>query len=201
MALGRCVPVLLLVATLSGCAAPTSALLPDLGGWEQRNDVLAGLDAWEFSGRIAVRTGDDGFNGKLRYLHSGDGFQATLSGPLGAGTVRIEGSGPRVVLTDADGQRVEMLDAELDLRRRYGWTIPVASLRYWALGIPDPSTPADTQLNAGGQLASLRQGDWSVAVTRYRDGGGQLMPSRLNAENADTRVRLVIDRWVFHPQR
>ncbi len=92
-----------------------------------------------------------------------------------------------------------MLDAELELRQRYGWTIPVASLRYWALGIPDPATPAETVLNADGQLASLRQRDWRVAVSRYRDGGGQPMPGRLSAENADTRVRLVIDRWVFRP--
>jgi outer membrane lipoprotein LolB len=161
--------------------------------------VLGGLEAWEFSGRIAVRTGDEGFNGKLRYQHRGDGFQATLSGPLGAGSVRIEGNGPRVVLTDADGQRVEMLDAEFELRQRFGWTIPVASLRYWALGIPDPAVPVETVFDGGGQLASLRQRDWLVSVSRYRDGGGQPMPSRLSAENADTRVRLVIDRWVFSP--
>jgi outer membrane lipoprotein LolB len=191
--------LLALAAVLAGCASPKGALLPDLGDWERRTAVLAGLDDWEFNGRIAVRTGDDGFNGRLRYLHQGDGFQATLSGPLGAGTVRIEGNGRRVVLTDTDGQRVEMLDAELELRQRYGWTIPVASLRYWALGIPDPAMPAETDLNADGQLASLTQRGWQVAVSRYRDGGGQLMPSRLNAENADTRVRLVIDRWVFHP--
>jgi outer membrane lipoprotein LolB len=189
--------LLALAALLAACAAPKSALLPDLGDWDRRTAVLAGLDTWEFSGRIAVRTGDDGFNGKLRYRHRGGGFQATLSGPLGAGTVRIEGDGPRVVLTDTDGQRVEMLDAELELRQRYGWTIPVASLRYWALGIPDPAAPAETRLNEGGQLQSLVQRAWSVNVSRYRDGGGQLMPSRLSAENSDTRVRLVIDRWVF----
>ena len=30
----------------------------------------------------------------------------------------------------------ERQDAERDLYLRYGWTIPVRSLRYWALGIP-----------------------------------------------------------------
>ena len=71
------------------------------------------------------------------------------------------------------------------------------SLRYWALGIPDPALPAQTEFDADGQLARLEQRNWTVLITRYRDGGGQLMPSRLTASNADTRVRVVIDKWLF----
>lgn len=184
---------------VTGCAAPKSALLPDISTWEARQAVLTGLDDWEFKGRIAVRTGEEGFNGKLRYAQNDKGFRATVSGPLGVGTVRIEGDDRTVILTDKDGIRTELQDAELELRYRYGWTIPVASLRYWALGIPDPEVPAETAFNEHGQLESLVQRDWSVDISRYRDGGGQLMPSRLTAENADTRVRLVIDHWIFYP--
>ncbi len=185
----------LLVA--AGCAAPKSALLPDIGTWESRKSVLARLDAWEFSGRIAVRTGDDGFNGKLRYAQDRRGFEATVSGPLGIGTVRLEGDGRSVILTDKDGVRTELEDAELELRYRYGWTIPVASLRFWALGIPDPAEPAETVFDEAGQLEQLRQRGWLVDITRYGEGGGQRMPSRLTAENSDTRVKLVIDHWIF----
>ena len=184
---------------LVGCAAPKSALLPDINAWDTRTAVLADLDSWEFSGRIGVRTASDGFNGKLRYSQDEEGFKATVSGPLGIGTVRLEGDDRSIILTDKDGVRTELHDAELELRYRYGWTIPVASLRYWALGIPDPAEPAETALNENGQLENLSQRDWSVIISRYRDGGGQLMPSRLTAENSDTRVRLVIDHWTFHP--
>ena len=188
---------LALVLFIAGCAAPKGVLLPDIGDWETRQAVLVAQDDWEFSGRIAVRTGDEGFNGKLRYAQDGSGFTATVSGPLGIGTVRLEGDDRSVTLTDNDGVRTELDDAELELRYRYGWTIPVASLRYWALGIPDPAAPADTTLNESGQLGQLRQREWSVNVSRYGEGGGQSMPSRLTAENSDTRVRLVIDHWIF----
>ena len=189
--------LLALILVAAGCAAPKSALLPEMDDWETRRAVLGDLGTWEFQGRIAVRTGDDGFNGKLRYSQETRGFEAVVSGPLGMGTVRLEGDDRSVTLTDNDGIRTELDDAELELRYRYGWTIPVASLRYWALGIPDPSGPAETVFNDGGQLVRLEQHGWAVDISRYDEGGGQPMPGRLTAENSDTRVRLVVDHWIF----
>ena len=190
------VTVAALVA-LSGCATPKSAALPDISDWDARKRVLERLDQWEFSGRIAVKTATDGFNGKLRWAQRETSFEATASGPLGAGAVRIEGDDRSVLLTDKDGIEIELVDAELEFRLRYGYTIPIRSLRFWALGIPDPSIPAETVLDDNGQLARLEQRDWSVTFSRYAEGGGQLMPKVLTAENADTRVRLVIDYWIF----
>ena len=188
-----------IAATLlvSSCAVRQSVLLPEIDSWETRTQVLGSRDEWEFSGRIAVRASEEGFNGKLRWTQSADEFRATVSGPLGIGTVRIEGDGRSAELTDKDGVRTELSDVEIELQYRYGWTIPVASLRYWALGIPDPSVEAETEFNADGQLTRLAQRDWNVSITRYREGGGQLMPNRLTASNADTRVRIVIDNWWF----
>jgi len=184
-----------------GCAAPRSALLPEIDTWETRTQVLTALDDWQFSGRIAVSSESDGFNGKLRWKQDNDDFSATASGPLGAGAIRIEGDNTSVVLTDKHGVRTVLEDAELDLHERYGWTIPVASLRYWALGIPDPRVSAETVFGEDGQLEGLRQRGWSVIISKYAEGGGQFMPKVLTAENADTRVRVVIDHWVFFDQR
>ena len=192
-----CIALVAALLLIVGCAAPRSALLPEIDAWETRTQVLSALDDWQFNGRIAVRSETDGFNGKLRWIQDRNEFSATASGPLGAGAIRIEGDDTSVVLTDKDGVRTILEDAELDLQYRYGWTIPVASLRYWALGIPDPRVSADTGLNENGQLARLTQRGWSVTISRYAEGGGQLMPKVLTAENTDTRVRLVIDHWVF----
>lgn len=182
---------------LTGCASRQSVLLPEIDSWSTRNEVLGNRQQWEFSARIAVRANDDGFNGKLRWAQSADAFQATVSGPLGIGTVRIDGNGSAAVLTDKDGVRTELDDVEADLMYRYGWTIPVASLRYWALGIPDPAVRHETEFNEDGRLSKLAQRGWDVTISRYRPGGGQMMPNRLTASNSDTRVRIVIDNWLF----
>ena len=189
-------PLVLLV--LAGCATtPESVDLPPIDSWEVRNEILGDIRDWEFKGRIAVKAGDDGFNGKFNWTQTGAAFKATVGGPLGMGTVRIEGDGRTVVLTDKNGESTVLQDAEAELYWRYGWTIPIASLRFWALGIPDPADPAVTSLDEDGRLARLEQRGWSVEITHYREGGGQQMPRILSATNPETRVRMVIDRWLF----
>lgn len=194
----RGLPLLVLLLTVAGCVTPKSLELPDLSEWDRRRAVLAEIDQYDFNGRIAVKAGDDGFNGKLRWSQDEADFSATVSGPLGIGTVRIAGDDDYVEFTDKDGVMTVLADVERDIYDRYGWTIPVESLRYWALGIPDPRVPAETRLNDTGELAELSQRGWNVSVSSYREaGGGQVMPRLLTASNTETSVRLVIDRWVF----
>ncbi len=195
----RFVAAALTLALVAGCATQKGLDLPELSDWERRAAVLGQIDEFDFRGRIAVDAGDDGFNGKLTWAQKEQAFRATVSGPLGIGTVLIEGDENLVEVTDKDGEKTVLEDVEPDLYYRYGWTIPVESLRYWALGIPDPRVPSETSFGDGGELSEIRQRGWTVAVSRYREaGGGQPMPRLLTASNADTRVRLVIDRWVFH---
>ncbi len=189
--------LLLLVALISACATRGGVMLPELGDWDSRQAILAGVDAWEFAGRIGVSAGDEGFNGQLRWRQDGIVYRARINGPLGIGTVFINGDGGELTLTDNDGAVTELRDAEAELRQMYGWTIPVTSLRFWALGIPDPAVPAETEFGHDGQLAKLHQSNWQVDFTQYREGGGQLLPRRLTAVNEDVKVRLVIDNWVF----
>ena len=182
---------------LTACASQQTVQLPDMDDWAARTAVLGGVTDWEFSGRIAVSAGEEGFNGKIRWHQQGDTFKATVGGPLGFGTVRMEGDGASVVHTDKDGVRTELQDAERELMYRYGWTIPIQSLRYWALGLPDPAIPAQTELNPEQQLAKLTQRDWTVRISRYRISGSQSMPNLLTATGSDTRVRIVFDKWSF----
>lgn len=172
-----------------------------MSAWETRQAVLASIETWGFNGRIAVRTAADGFNGKLRYEQQEGDFQAVMSGPLGIGTVRLERADDKLYFTDKNGTETRFTEPEVELKYRFGWDVPLESLRYWALGIPDPARPAETSLNATGQLATLEQGGWSVNVPKYRETGGQAMPERLTVTNGETRVTLVIDRWRLEPPR
>ncbi len=189
--------VLIVLASLAGCAAQDRILIPDSEVWETRKAILEQSDEWEFAGRIGVSAGSEGFNGKLWWRQDGVVFRARISGPLGAGTIFINGVGGEMTLTDRDGVVTELRDAEVELRARYGWTIPLTSLRYWALGIPDPASPAEVLFDADGRLSELSQRRWQVTIARYAEGGGQIMPRLITAVNDDLKVRLVIHKWTF----
>lgn len=184
-------------AFLLGCATTRSVDLPEMPDWESRQAILTEMDEWEFAGRIGVSAGTEGFNGKIWWRQDGTVFRARISGPLGVGTVFINGDGPELAMTDKDGVVTELEDAEVDLRVRYGWTIPVTSLRYWALGVPAPGTQAEMTFEDPGELVQLRQGGWQVDIREYREGAGQSMPRRVFAVSGDVKVRLVIDDWTF----
>ncbi len=186
-----------LVLAISGCAVQGGVALPYLSDWETRTRVLAGLDDWEFNGRIGVSASGEGFNGKLRYYQDDDDFRATVSGPLGFGSIQIQGDRQQVTVIDKDGEEWMLTDPEIDLLVMYGWTIPVASLRSWARGIPDPGELVFTDFDDEGRLTSLEQGNWQVKFVKYRQGGGQSMPRLLTAISGDNKVRLVIDNWTF----
>lgn len=182
---------------LGACAVQPSARLPALEDWEGRQRVLAGLPGWQVSGRIAVSDGNDGFNGNLRWQQTLEAFDARLSGPLGAGAVQIKGTDQHITVVEKDGTVTELHNPEYDLRARFGWAIPVSSLRYWVLGIPDPSLAANPEFGEDGLLSHMEQGGWTVTIGAWGEGGGQVMPRRISAVRADSRVRLVIDRWIF----
>ena len=184
----------LCLALMSGCATTRPSVdLPEISSWDTRQEVLGRVANWEFRGRIAVKAGDEGFNGKFRWTQTGNRYYATVGGPLGIGTVIIEGDGRTVTLTDKDGLAAVLVNPEAELYYRYGWTIPVASLRYWALGIPNPASEALTEIDVQGRLVSLEQNNWAVKISRYRESAGQQMPRILTATSPDTRVRMVID--------
>ena len=194
----RATAILAVSLLCSACATRPGGELPTLDSWQTRQQVLGELPNWSFAGRIAVSDGDDGFNGNLSWQQRRDYFDARVSGPLGAGAVRIAGDARRIEVTDSDGEVSELSNAERDLQILYGWQIPVASLRYWALGIPDPDRGAKTRLSAAGTLEEMQQGGWTVSISQYREGAGQLMPRRITAVRDATRVRLVIDRWTLY---
>jgi len=193
----RRISLTLTTLAISGCAVQGGVALPELSDWEARTRILADLDDWEFKGRIGVSAAGEGFNGKLRYSQNDDDFRATVSGPLGFGTIQIEGDGSQVTVIDKDGEEWMLPDPEVDLQIMYGWTIPVASMRYWALGIPDPTELAFTDFDEQGLLTSLEQGNWHIQIAQYREGGGQMMPRWLTAVSGDNKVRLLIDNWTF----
>lgn len=163
--------------------------------WEARKPQLQARNQFELKGRVAVATGSDGFNARLRWTQSGKQTHMSLDGPLGAGGVQITSDGSAVSIVTSRGDRLENDAAKAELTSRLGFDPPIDSLRYWVLGVPEPGHPAQESLDPQQRLAALEQDGWQILYTDYMSVGGEWLPSKLTLQRQGIRVRLVVDGW------
>jgi len=81
------------------------------------------------------------------------------------------------------------------LRERLGFDLPIDHLRFWLLGVPDPSAAFDLERNEQDRASQLTQDDWNIDYDRYMPVNGDLLPSHLVLRRAGVRVRIAVDRW------
>jgi outer membrane lipoprotein LolB len=186
---------LVVLLGLSGCHTLTPAVSPS-APWDLRRPQLQGQEHFVLKGRVAVATGSTGFNANLRWVQEADNAHLTLEGPLGAGAVQVNSTAGTLEVVNSRGEHIGNDAARAELATRLGFEVPLASLRYWILGVPQPDVPAQESLDAAQQrLDSLVQGGWHIAYTAYGDVHGQTLPTRLTLERDAVRVRLVVDDW------
>ncbi len=186
---------LLVLLALAGCRTlpPATAVS---GPWDVRRPSLQALQHFTVKGRVAVATGSTGFNANLRWTQDADTAHLTLEGPLGVGAVQVISTGATLEVINSHGEHIGNDQARAELRARLGFDVPLASLRYWILGVPAPVSPAQEVLDQAQQrLESLNQDGWHVSYGAYADAHGQTLPARITLERETVRVRLVVDDW------
>lgn len=179
---------------LTACASrpPLTASHPPQ--WPAHARAVQGWQAWELQGRVALRSGDEGWHGGLHWWQQEASYRIRISGPFGQGGIQLEGEPGRVRLQQ--GERIaEAADAEGLMRQELGWSLPLAGLDHWVRGLPREPARARLQFDAEGRLARLEEAGWVVDYQGYDSGTAPPLPSRLVLEQAGLRLRLVVDQW------
>ncbi|MGB5211396.1 MAG: lipoprotein insertase outer membrane protein LolB [Gammaproteobacteria bacterium] len=190
--------IILLVAltTLGGCVSPRDrigeSVQPD---WLERRDYLRSLDDWRMEGRLALRTGRDGYNGTLSWEQLDDDLDFRFRGPFGFGGFRIHGDLEQLRVKTSGGDEFYLRDPEVEMRERFGWSVPVHSMRYWIVGVSDPAVAGDEVVDEDGYLLELEQGGWQVSYDGYRDYEGLDLPRKVVMVNGDVQIKVVADKW------
>lgn len=191
------IAALLALALSAACATLQPAPPPVdrdavAGLWRAHRDALSAITQFELDGRAASGVG---VKADLRWQQFDDGrFDARIAGPFGAGAVSINGTPHDVEIRTKDGSE-HTDDPEAWLQQHAGWTFPVAGLRWWALGLSAPDSPAQTTFDAQGRLATLTQDGWTLQYNEYQDVQGLDLPRRFEAASAQITLKLVIDNW------
>lgn len=191
---GRVLAGLALALALAACQTVPVTPAPSIA-WSVRRPALQNLSRFGLNGRVAVAVGNQGFNAGLRWAQSDAVTRLTLTGPLGAGGVEVTADGADLSVVTSKGKRLGNADARAELESKLGFEPPLASLRYWVLGVPDPGAPASVQLDSQQRLTALTQDGWRVDYTAYMPAGAEWLPRLLTLHRAQVRVRMVVDGW------
>jgi outer membrane lipoprotein LolB len=185
------------LTALAGCrTVPVS--FPVAPPWEVRRPQLQGREHFGLQGRVAVANGNEGFNASLHWMQDGEQSRLTLEGPFGAGGVQITASGSDLNIVSAHGQPLDAAAAHAELSARLGFDPPLSSLRFWILGVPDPTLPATETLDGTQhRLKALTQSGWRIDYPAYSAFGAESLPVRMTLQRAALRVRLLVDDWQF----
>jgi len=182
------------VALLAACQTAPVVPAPTMA-WSVRRPTLQNLDRFGLDGRVAVAVGNQGFNAGIRWAQSGAVTHLALTGPLGAGGVEVTANGADLTVITSSGKRLGRTEARSELQDKLGFEPPLASIRYWVLGVPDPGAPASVQLDSQQRLTELAQDGWRIDYHSYMPVGARWLPRLLTLRREGVRVRMVVDGW------
>lgn len=180
-----------LIFLLSACSVVP--VKPDMHYSRVAMLSLYELEHWSFDGRLALTGQSDSWSANISWEHSPETEKIKLSGPLGQGAVIISLTG-NVVTIDRGGDDVQSsTQAEEFINQQLGMFVPVRSLRYWVVGLPEPSQAykdTDVGFNQAGWLSEYKQ------MQFVKDDGA--MPHKMMVMNNQVKLKLIIDRWIVN---
>jgi outer membrane lipoprotein LolB len=188
----RALLMLLCSAVLAACVTTRKAPVPTAAAsWDQRAIDLQRLGNWQLDGRSPVAVGTQGWQATLNWRQQADASEVHLSGPFGVGAMVLKRTPQGVSLNGAPPS-----DAVLrQIQERLGFELPIDRLRYWLLGVPDPSAAFELTRGDQDRASQLTQGDWTINYDRYMPVDGDWLPAHMVLSREGVRVRIAVDHW------
>ena len=195
----RPLPLIALLILLSACSSLHKRETLEFGGdaaaWQTHRQTVLPLEDWVLQGKIGVRAPNENASGTLTWLQQQKSYDIRLSGPLGRGATRLQGS-PAGVMLEMAGQPALYADSAEDLlEQQIGWRLPVEHLLWWVRGLPAPDSASRLQLDTESRLARLSQAGWIIEYSRYQQVDGMQLPQRLQLSGHNVLLTLVVTQW------
>ena len=185
---------------LTACAPPPPLVssLPPARMAEHPSAIhqsVADLASWTITGAIAAKQKNKAWSASLTWQQfSAKQYLIRLFGPLGGGTLLLEKKGALIIYRD--GQKIlKSTDAEHLFAQETGFHFPIDNLYYWVRGLAAPGVTHTTQYNPDGQLFTLIQAGYTLHYTAYKTVDNLVLPTKIQLENQEGTVKLVIKHW------
>lgn len=151
---------------------------------------LYALQHWAFEGRIAITGKNDSWSANVNWEHSSNEDLIKLSGPLGQGGAIIHLNAAGVIIDHGGGEVQSSAEVESFISQQVGLSVPVKSLRYWVIGVPD-ELQSVTVTEKG-----FEQAGWQNQYKAMQSVSGYVLPRNMTVTNDTVKLKLFIDQWI-----
>ena len=180
----------LIVLLLSACS---SVPIEPEGRYDmQTKESLYKLERWSFDGRVAITGKKDAWSASIAWAHKASEEKIKLAGPLGQGATFIQLTGDRVTIDRGDNKPQTSTQPELFINQQLGLFVPVQSLRYWVIGVPEPSSHFNVT------PTGFTQSGWLIDYKQTQPVNDRAMPYKITVSNEQLKLKLIIDQWVLN---
>ncbi len=176
------------VALILSACANVSSISPSYDN-KVEDGRLYGLEKWLLKGRLAISAPGDSWTANIEWGHLPEAEKIKLSGPLGQGAVVIELAEQSVKIDRGGGNIQTSTRPEEFINQQLGIPVPIGSLRYWAVGLPEPGSRSQKTVDG------FVQNGWLIAYKEMQQSGLGLMPHKMAVSNARIKLKLIVDRW------
>lgn len=154
------------------------------------------LPNFEVFGKVGFSDGRKGGNATLAWTQQGKNFQVRLYGPLGGGSILIDGQPGHITLVQPDGKSTVAKNPDVLVQTQLGLTIPVSGLQFWLRGIPAPGQPPlHIQRDAEQRIWEFFQQGWTISYQAYQSKKNIEFPLKLTLTNGPIRLKFIFHRW------
>ena len=153
---------------------------------------LYGVKYWSFEGRLALTGRNDSWSSNISWEHGPEAEKIKLSGPLGQGAVVISLIGNVATIDRGGGDVQSSMQPEEFINQQLGMSVPVRSLRYWVVGLPESFRPyQETEVG-------FNQAGWLTEYKQMQFVDSSSMPHKMTVMNKQVKLKLIIDHWILN---
>ena len=178
-------------ATQPASHAPLNESLP----WATRVTQLQAITQWTLMGAVTLNTPKERTTASLNWKQNNQHYTLILFGPLGMGSLELQGKPGTVILKSAGKPTRQATTPEALMKEALGWSLPVRNLYYWVRGLPAPHVPATKTFDAYHHLTKLRQQGWTIKYLRYTAVNGIDLPSKISLQTPRIGAKITIAHW------
>lgn len=185
----RLISWVLYLLLLSGCSL--FPVEPEIPYSKTAILPLYKVNQWSFEGRLSLTGRNDSWTANMDWQHSPDKERIKLSGPLGQGATVIQLTKGVVTIDRGDGKVQTSNQPETFINQQLGMFVPVQSLRYWVIGLPEP-TQTFVETTTG-----FKQAGWLIEYKQMQAVNKIAMPQKVTVSNEQVKLKLIIDQWLL----